>query len=130
MLAAIWADVLRLDRVGVDQGFFELGGHSLLAMQVVSRIRGALGVELPLRALFEEGTIAALAASIDQAGKGPSPRAARRSPASTAARHCRCPSRSSGCGCWPDWSPRAPPTTCPGCSTSSVGSMSARSSSP
>jgi amino acid adenylation domain-containing protein len=75
-LAAIWAEVLRLDRVGIDQGFFELGGHSLLAMQILSRLRDALGVELPLRALFEEGTIAALAARIDQTGGPPSPRAA------------------------------------------------------
>ncbi|WNG33627.1 amino acid adenylation domain-containing protein [Archangium violaceum] len=76
-LAEIWADVLKLERVGVDQGFFELGGHSLLAMQVISRIRGTLGIELPLRALFEEGTIVALAARIDQAGSAPSPSAAQ-----------------------------------------------------
>ncbi|WP_434348439.1 amino acid adenylation domain-containing protein [Myxococcus virescens] len=75
VLAALWADVLQLDRVGIDQGFFELGGHSLLAMQVLARLRSTFGVELPLRALFEEGTIAALAARIDQAGNTPAPRA-------------------------------------------------------
>ncbi|SEM69381.1 amino acid adenylation domain-containing protein [Stigmatella aurantiaca] len=74
VLAGIWADVLQLGRVGIDQGFFELGGHSLLAMQVIARLRSTFGVELPLRALFEEGTIAALAARIDQAGKTPATR--------------------------------------------------------
>ncbi|WNZ59306.1 phosphopantetheine-binding protein [Myxococcus sp. MxC21-1] len=130
VLAALWADVLQLDRVGIDQGFFELGGHSLLAMQVLARLRSTFGVELPLRALFEEGTIAALAARIDQAGNTPAPAPLRRSSAPAAAHHRHCPSRSSGCGCWPRWSPAAPPTTCPGRSTSLEGSTPPRSSSP
>jgi amino acid adenylation domain-containing protein len=64
MLAAIWATVLRVERVGIRDNFFALGGHSLLATQVVSRIRTEIGLELPLSALFEDPTIAELAARV------------------------------------------------------------------
>ncbi|MCS6297128.1 MAG: amino acid adenylation domain-containing protein [Nitrospira sp.] len=74
LLAGIWADILGLERVGVRDHFFELGGHSLLATQVVSRIRSAFHIDLPLRAAFECPTIADLAATVDRArveGAGP-----------------------------------------------------------
>ncbi|MGH7829948.1 MAG: non-ribosomal peptide synthetase, partial [Candidatus Binatia bacterium] len=65
-IADIWAKVLKVDRVGAHDNFFDLGGHSLLATQVVSRIRQALDVDLPLRALFENPTVEQLAAVIGQ----------------------------------------------------------------
>jgi amino acid adenylation domain-containing protein len=57
VLAGIWCELLRLDRVGIHNNFFELGGHSLLATQVVSRVRTALAVELPLQSVFDAPTI-------------------------------------------------------------------------
>ncbi|WP_259642358.1 condensation domain-containing protein, partial [Pseudomonas savastanoi] len=60
-LAAIWADVLKVEQVGRSDNFFELGGHSLLATQVISRIRQQLDVELSLRDLFEARDLAAFA---------------------------------------------------------------------
>ena len=66
LLSGIWAEVLGVEGVGVEDSFFELGGQSLMAMQVVSRVREAFGVEVPLEALFEDLTVAALARRVEE----------------------------------------------------------------
>ena len=66
ILATIWSEVLKLDKVGIHDNFFHLGGHSLLATQVVSRIRDSFKIELPLRTLFEAPTIQGVAQKLGE----------------------------------------------------------------
>ncbi|HLZ53318.1 MAG TPA: amino acid adenylation domain-containing protein, partial [Verrucomicrobiae bacterium] len=65
-LAEIWHEVLRAERVGVYDNFFELGGHSLLMTQVITRVREAFQIELPMRRFFESPTLAGLAAVVEE----------------------------------------------------------------
>jgi amino acid adenylation domain-containing protein len=66
LLAGIFARILRVERVGATDDFFALGGHSLVAAQVITRVREAYSVDLPLRELFENSSVSALAAQIDE----------------------------------------------------------------
>ncbi|HET7462771.1 MAG TPA: amino acid adenylation domain-containing protein, partial [Longimicrobium sp.] len=67
VLAGIWAETLRRERVGVTESFFDLGGHSLLATLMVARVQQVFGVEVSLRAIFDEPTVAELAGRVDAA---------------------------------------------------------------
>ena len=73
ILAGIWAQLLGFERVGIHDNFFELGGHSLLATQVISRLRDAFQIELPLRSLFDSPSIEELSRVIvaEQEAKSP-----------------------------------------------------------
>ena len=74
-LVEIWVEVLNLapEKVGVNDNFFELGGHSLLATRLISKIRSQMNVDLPLKALFERGSVAQLAQLIAKAEKSEIP---------------------------------------------------------
>ncbi|WP_029561648.1 condensation domain-containing protein, partial [Xanthomonas oryzae] len=67
LLATLWSDLLGAERVGRHDSFFALGGHSLLGVRLISRIRSALGIELPLAALFAQPRLAELARALDSA---------------------------------------------------------------
>jgi amino acid adenylation domain-containing protein len=67
VLCGIWTQVLGVEQIGVFDSFFDLGGHSLIATQIVSRVRQVCNVDLPLRALFEEPTVARLAEHVTAA---------------------------------------------------------------
>ena len=67
ILSAIWSKLLVIDKVGRNDNFFALGGHSLMAVQVIARVRQSLGIELPLRAMFDAPSIAQFAERIEGA---------------------------------------------------------------
>jgi acyl carrier protein len=67
LLAALWCDVLHVEKIGRHDSFFDLGGHSLVATRLVARIRKAFAADLPLKAIFEAPTIAALASRLSRA---------------------------------------------------------------
>jgi amino acid adenylation domain-containing protein len=71
-IAAIWADLLGLPRIGADLDFFELGGHSLLAVRLFDRLRQVFGVELPISTLLQHPTVRALAGAVAAASRAPS----------------------------------------------------------
>ncbi|HSU83479.1 MAG TPA: condensation domain-containing protein, partial [Thermoanaerobaculia bacterium] len=66
-IAAIWSDLLKRERIGLQDNFFDLGGHSLLATRVLSRLRESLSADLSLTTVFERPTLAGLAAAVEEA---------------------------------------------------------------
>jgi hypothetical protein len=68
-LCDIWATVLRIERVGMHDNFFELGGHSLLAAQAISRINTQLGIDMPIRQIFETPVLSEFSRTLESAGQ-------------------------------------------------------------
>jgi acyl carrier protein len=89
IVAGIWCEVLGIESVRVDENFFEMGGHSLLATQVMSRVREAFGIELPVRRLFEWPTVRGLAEQIQATRNGT--QATMAPPISPVSRHGQLP---------------------------------------
>jgi amino acid adenylation domain-containing protein len=73
MIAGIWAELLKVEEVSVEDNFFQVGGHSLMAIQMLTRARNAFLVDLPLQTLFEFPTVAGLAEQIEIARGAKSP---------------------------------------------------------
>ena len=121
LLAGIWEEVLGRRGIGREENFFELGGHSLLATRVMVRVRKVLGVELPLRKMFEQPSIAGLTREVERQQRERGSNGGKRSScgqwSGRAGKQrrkqagCRSPMRSSGCGFWSSWSRGAEPTT-------------------
>lgn len=65
-LCKLWAEILRVETVGVNDNFFQLGGHSLLALQLMARVREAFKADLPIKTLFASPTVAGLAKAVEQ----------------------------------------------------------------
>uniref|UniRef100_UPI0011806D14 phosphopantetheine-binding protein n=1 Tax=Streptomyces sp. NRRL B-24572 TaxID=1962156 RepID=UPI0011806D14 len=80
VLCGLFAEVLGVERVTVDDDFFGLGGHSLLATRLAGRVRAALGKEMSIRAFFERPTVAALAESLEEKKAAKTRPALRRQP--------------------------------------------------
>ena len=70
ILCGLFAEVLGIERIGLDDSFFELGGHSLTATSLVNRVRTTLGIEMPIRMLFESPTVGQVGPRLRNAGKG------------------------------------------------------------
>jgi acyl carrier protein len=69
-ICEIWEELLGVERAGIEDNFFDLGGHSLMATQVVSRVRSALGLEVPLRTVFEHPTVGGFCAKLPELAGG------------------------------------------------------------